>query len=194
MWPLLMVLVFWGIKEAITLLIKYDGFLINGEATNAPLYHMVLWSDLIFFFFFFNIHQENKKLKKTTTFVFLFSLILTVILYIFLDIDLMFFNGWSPLFAKPAIIAMCTIYFFHLLSVKKGYPYMVIGIFMYASCSLIDMSVHPFYEGVDPSIYGLRDAINLIPLIIMNILFTYEAYLIYRKLNHRSWSQSNQIE
>ncbi len=183
MWSILIILIMGAVTDIATYLIRYNDVLIFGKETNAPFYHLNLWIDLIFLFVFFYSVLENKFFKKVSISVFLFSVEISLIPYLFLDVDFMHHSAWNPMFSKPGILVVCSLYFVHLLNSKKGYPFITIGVFMFTGCSLVDMSVYPFYEGVDKIVYRLRNVINLFPLIIMQFLFMYEVFLFFKRKN-----------
>lgn len=179
-WPLFFYLFTLAFTEVITLLIRYNNLLIMGEESNAPFYHFSLFSDLILFFYFFYSAMEKDSYKRISSFVFYVSLALTTCCYIFFEINIFEHNAWIPFISKTGIIILCVIYFTSLLNANKGFPFIAIGVFIVSNAAIINMASFPFYLGVDPSVRVLRNTIYLFPLIIMQLLFMFEAYLFFK--------------
>ena len=179
--PILIYLIIGVICEVITEMVLRDLITINGEATNAPFGHLYVWTQFIVFSYFFSSEQVTLKMKKKIIWIFLIFLAFAFSPYIFLNANLMTHDPYVSLITMPCVLIFSLIYFIQLLDLRAGYPYINIGIFLVTGSSLINISTGVFYEGVDIDIIHLRNSINLLPLIIMQLLFMYEAYLFFSK-------------
>ncbi|WP_304015449.1 hypothetical protein [Nonlabens dokdonensis] len=179
--PLLIYLSVGLICELFTELIMRDLITINGEVTNAPFGHLYVWTQFISLSYFFYQEQTNSKLRIIVISVFTIFFILACCPYLFLDSNLMTHDPYVSLITMPCVLIFSLIYFIQLLDLRAGYPYINIGIFLVTGSSLINISTGVFYQGVNIDIIHLRNSINLLPLIIMQLLFMYEAYLFFSK-------------
>lgn len=179
--PLLIYLSVGLICEIFTELITRDLFTINGEVTNAPFGHLYVWTQFIVLSYFFYKEQTSSKMKYVISSIFTFFLLLACCPYIFLGSNIMTHDPYVSLITMPCVLIFSLIYFIQLLDLRAGYPYINIGIFLVTGSSLINISTGVFYEGVDFDIIHLRNSINLLPLIIMQLLFMFEAYLFFSK-------------
>ncbi|PZX39772.1 hypothetical protein LX97_02129 [Nonlabens dokdonensis] len=167
------------ICEAFTELLVRDLITINGQVTNAPFAHLYIWTQFIVFSYFYYSEQMSSKMKKRFILIFSTFFILASSPYIFLESNLMTHDPYISLITMPCVLIFSLIYFVQLLDLKNGYPFISIGIFIVTGSSLIHMSTGAFYEDVDIDIIYLRNTINMLPLIIMQLLFMYEAYLFF---------------
>jgi hypothetical protein len=177
--PILIYLIIGLICEISYDLILRNILLINGEQTNAPFGHLYAWTQLITFFYFFYSQQKYQSTKKLFIIIFVLFFLLSLTPYLWLGSSLMLHDPYVPLITMFCVIVFCFIYFFQLLDNKKGYPFITIGIFLVTGSSIIRSCVAPFWEGVDFNILHIASIINLLPLIIMQLLFMFEAYLFF---------------
>jgi hypothetical protein len=81
---------------------------------------------------------------------------------------------------------LSSLYFIDLLDIKKGYPFVNIGIFISLGCSLINFVSFSFQDGVNDSIKSFKHLLHILPLISLHILFLYECLLYFKSQIQRS--------
>lgn len=98
----------------------------------------------------------------------------------------MVFTPWAAFITFPVIIFLSSLYFIDLLDIKKGYPYINIGIFLSLGCSLINFVSFGFQEDVEDSIKTLKQLLHILPLLSLHILFLYQCLLFFKSQIQRS--------
>lgn len=182
--PILIYLLVGLICEFTTELILRDLFTINGQVTNAPFGHLYVWTQFIALSYFFYTQQSSSRMKKYFKIIFSIFFFAACCPYLFLGSELMVHDPFISLITMPCVLIFSLFYFIQLLDIREGFPYFNIGIFLITGSSLINISSGGFYDGVDFNIIHLRNSINLIPLIIMQLLFMLEGYLFLSKKNN----------
>jgi hypothetical protein len=168
------------ICEVYTVLISKRIILISGEETNAPFGHLYVWTQFFAFCFFFFTLQKSNKIKKAFTYVFSVFFFFALVPYLWLDSNLMSHDPYISLITMPCVLLFSLVYFIQLLGKKKGFPFINVGIFLVTGSSVINISSGAFYQEVHLDLISLKNAINLVPLVIMQLLFMYEGYLFFK--------------
>lgn len=178
--PIFFYLIVGLICEVFTELISRKIILIFGVETNAPFGHLYVWTQFIAFFLFFFTLQKSNKMKKAFVYIFSVFFFFALMPYLWLDANLMIHNPYIALITMPCVLFYSLIYFIQMLEKTKGFPFMNIGIFLVTGSSLINISSSAFYQDVNLNLIYLKNTVNLIPLIIMQLLFMYECYLFFQ--------------
>lgn len=178
--PIFLYLMVGLICEVYTVLISKRIILISGEETNAPFGHLYVWTQFFAFCFFFFTLQKSNKIKKAFTYVFGVFFFFALVPYLWLDSNLMSHDPYISLITMPCVLLFSLVYFIQLLGKKKGFPFINVGIFLVTGSSVINISSGAFYQEVHLDLISLKNAINLVPLVIMQLLFMYEGYLFFK--------------
>ena len=178
--PLLAYLLICILTEFFNFLVKKNHLLILGEKTNAPFFFFfILIQFFSLSFFFKNVIQHRFIKKYFYPYLILISTI-ALIPYVLNPSLIMEFTSWLSFITMPFILFLSSMYFIELLIKKGGYPFINIGIFIVMSCSLIYFASNAFYKEVNINILDFKLFLNLLPLVLLQLLFLYEAYLFLR--------------
>ncbi|QJP35654.1 hypothetical protein F0365_15215 [Nonlabens sp. Ci31] len=178
--PILFYLITGLLTEHITILILNNDLLFFGQQTNAPV--KVIY-DLIQFLtisYFFKRSLNYQWLNKWYVLLMVLLILIAIAPYLLTPSDIAFHNPWISFITIPVLLFLSTLYFLQLLRQKKGYAYINIGLFLILGSSMVRDSTSPFYEGVPMEIYRMKGFLLLIPLIMMQFLFTYECFLFFK--------------
>jgi hypothetical protein len=178
--PIFIYLIVGLICEVFTSLMFRKIILIYEEETNAPFGHLYVWTQFIAFFFFFFKLQKSNQIKKAFASIFILFFLFALAPYLWLDSNLMNHDPYISLITMPCVLFFSLTYFIQLLGKKKGFPFINIGIFLVTGSSLISISSSAFYQDVNLDLIYLKNTVNLIPLILMQLLFMYECYLFFK--------------
>lgn len=166
--------------ECFSKLVAGDYLLIFGEKTNAPFFLLFSFLQFIILFVFYTRLLTSLFIKKYALLISIGIVFIATLPYIWNPELIMVFSLWLPLVTIPILLFLSTYYFIELLSHKEGYPFINIGFFLFMGSSLIYLASLRFYNDVDLGIMNLKLIINIITLIILHLLFTYQCYLYFK--------------
>lgn len=172
--------------EFLNFLVKNDYLLFLGKKTNAPFFFFFILIQFLSLSFFFKNVIEHRLVKKYFYPSLILISIIALIPYVLNPSLIMEFTSWLSFITMPFIILLSSIYFFELLNSKNGYPFINIGVFIVMNCSLIYFASNPFYKGLDIDVFNLKLFLNLLPLVLLQLLFIYELYLFLKREKSKS--------
>lgn len=169
--------------EFITFLIRFKGLLIDGEQNNSITGHIYTWISFLTFSYFIYKNMNKEKVKYVFKVIIICCCLLGITSQVSLDSYLISRDPWLPFILMIGLLILSGWSLYDLLNRPKGYPFIIIGIFLSSGSYLISKSVAGTYVNVDLDVWYFREFLGRIVLIMMYLLFMYELFLFFKKRN-----------